>query len=311
MSGESKTSATMFADTDAVKKFWIYLDVFYYQQGSCDELYSAVLHTKNGPGSHRNAEEELHYNTIVNFHRHFHPMFFPGTSGPPFPGRKLLDQERQTIWSDPTITASGSTSNASNASNILRCINLAFDMHGQYLQLSKVQNYSSTERKRWKGTTIEICQHLLGWSDQQLAKIADTNAPNVSNAVWIFNFLLRLEQLIALLPPANHDDDNELEISSIQNLMDQHRSLTVRLSKCLPRGNYRACFDEEERQSEGARLAKLDEEKWTTGMPNALNRLTSDYCSFDILSDLEVNAVLERVKLETTTAAAITVAVEQ
>lgn len=66
MSGESKTSAdTMFADTDAVKKFWIYLDVFYYQQGSCDELYSAILHTKNGAGGRRNTEEELQYNTTV------------------------------------------------------------------------------------------------------------------------------------------------------------------------------------------------------------------------------------------------------
>lgn len=168
---------------------------------------------------------------------------------------------------------------------MLRCVNIAFRMHEQYLQLNKVQNYSSTERKRWNVNPIEICQHLLGWSDQQLAKIISedaitANASSVKvNAVWIFNFLLRLEQLITLLSCIVANG------CVVENLMDQHRSLTVRLSKCLPRGNYRACFDEEEKQSEGARLAKLDEEKWMTGMPNDLNRLTSDYCSFDIFSD--------------------------
>lgn len=81
-----------------------------------------------------------------------------------------------------------------------------------------------------------------------------------------------------------------------RELMDKHRLFADQLAESLPRKSYRACFDQEEQEDDAARLAEMDGIKWITGLPKVLNELTSSYCSFDILSDDDVNAVLDRIE---------------
>lgn len=271
------TQDKMTTSDDATKKFWAYLDAFYYQQGSLVELEAALA-----PGS------VLHESTFPRFFGHFSPILSPTTPSPPFPGRTILDQARKTVH----FSSLGS-------SDASLCINHTFRLYDQFLQMCKAPEYSNAERKRWKGNPIEVCEHLLLWSDQQLAKIV---GGTTASAPWIFNFLLRLEQLIQLtllISPtteANNRGDDENKSDIFQELMVKHRLLADRLAKCLPRTSYHACFDEEEKDVDSARFVKLDKIKWTTGLPKAINQLTNDYCRFDILSDHEVNIVLERVR---------------
>lgn len=258
------------------KQFWDHLAALFYQLAACTEF------TSISSGEH--ASE----NTIWGLAGQFWPLRAPtDDSTPTSPVRDVVNRTKETIRSAyPTWTFSFVYTHPK-----LPFRNLVLELHDEFIQILKLPEHSaSVERKRWTANPAEICEHLLTWDEKSLKLLS--GASSASNAIWLFNFLVRLEQLIALVPISASEDER-------RRLMEKHRLLSDRLAKHLPRGNYRACFDEEEKANDedvAARLAKMDEVKWQTRLPKALNELTSSYCSSDITSDRYVNAVLDSIE---------------
>lgn len=258
---------------ESCDNFWKHLTAFYYQQGACCELNVAVVGKAYGMFTNKTSPGPWYeFNVWVFFNCFSGLRLFRDV----YQGRALTDRVKQTIRDNPAI-----------GTNISVCRNMAIATHGEFLQmLNESKNKDASFRRLWDRKPKEICQHLLRWSDHQL-RLAYSGSK-----LFIFNFLLRLEQLVALVI----GQLSECKHSERQDLIDQHHLLTTQLAEYLPRGNYRACFEEETNEDAVGRLTKMDEEKWITGLPKALNQLTNDYCRFNILSDSDVELVLERVK---------------
>lgn len=265
------------------KEFWDYLATFFYQLSACAE-FSLI-----------SSAESTRENTIEKLSSKFWPLRAPtDSSTPTSPVRDLVNRTKQII---------GSTNSAWNAFNSeyaranMPFRNHVLELHAEFIQILKLPEHSvPMEAKRWTSGPMEICEHLLTWEEKSLVRISDLVDPHSS--FWIFNFFIRLEQLISLVPvPISGENPNEGS-DVLQDLMEKHRILANRFFWYLPGTKYHDWFRGEEKinaEATAARLAKMDEVKWITGLPNALNQLTSSYCTPNITSDHYVNAVIERV----------------
>lgn len=300
------------ATAAAADKFWNHLTAFYRQLGAASQFNSSRLSIKYGLFSPKSREDYASEDTVWGLWNHLSEVVSKDFYNNSFPGSDATRRAKEKIAAHQSVMPVTETF----------CRNLVFEIHDEFIQaleqssaqhkVGKVDNVCGP--MQWQLDPIGICDHLLTWDHGSSAYVWN------GDGLWLFNYLLRSEQLVALIPRTTATkvtaalgvddegkDNDKVKADAfdpfnafnaiIRGLMEKHRLLSDRLAERLPRGNYRACFDKEEKEDESGRLVKMDEIKWTTGLPTPLNELTNDYCRFNILSDQDVNAVLESVKL--------------
>lgn len=278
---ENKDERTL-GSSMAEKEFWDYLAAFFYQLAACAE-FSLI-----------SSAEFTRANTIEKLSSKLWPLRAPtDSSTPTSPVRDLVNRTKQTIRSTRSAWDYPGLEGTPN----LHFRNHVLELHAKFIQILKLPEHSiSMEQKRWTIGPVAICEHLLTFDKKSLVHISDL--VNRHSSFWIFNFLIRLEQLISLVPVPISGENPSEGFGVLQDLMEKHRTLANRFFWYLPGSTYRSWFETEEKinaDNTAALLEKMDEVKWITGLPNALNQLTSSYCTPNITSDHYVNAVIERV----------------